>query len=173
MKNGLKSEYLFSNRWLNRQGIVFALETFQDLIVIFLCLGLFFLMAMQLWSLFSTLELPLDFKYVTAKILFILILVELFELLVSYLQEHNVSVKLAVEITIVSLLREVIVHGALEISWLQVLSTCVLLSSLGAILVVCAKIPYRDYIKGTGKINLVMNGQQKSSSSKLNKPVES
>jgi uncharacterized membrane protein (DUF373 family) len=89
---------------------------------------------------------PVDFQKVTAKILFLLILVELFRLLVIYLQEHSVSVGVAVEVTIVSVLREVIVHGALEISWVQVLALCGLLFVLGGLLMVCARTPHMDHI---------------------------
>ncbi len=56
-----------------------------------------------------------------------LILVELFRLLMVYLQEHSISVGVAVEVTIVSLLREIVVHGALEISWVNTLAICGLL----------------------------------------------
>jgi uncharacterized membrane protein (DUF373 family) len=141
----LKSQFLFSNRWVSRKQIVHQMEAFQDLIVILLCLGLFAIMVMQLWALLTTLQIPVDFKIVTAKILFILILVELFRLLVVYLQEHSVAVGLAVEVTIVSILREVIVHGVLDITWIQVLSVCGLLLILGGLLLVCAKVPRMDY----------------------------
>ena len=159
MKKRLKSQFLFSNRWLSRHWIVRNMEAFQDLIVIVLCLGLFVIMVMQLWVLFTTLEMPVDFKHVTAKILFILILVEVFRLLIVYLQEHSIAVGVAVEVTIVSVLREVIVHGALEISWQQVLSICSLLLILGALLVVCAKIPHMDHISLETKLATAVYGE--------------
>lgn len=113
MNKRLKSRFIFSNRWFDRYQIVRNMEAFQDLIVILLCLGLFAIMVIQFWEMFSSLVQFVDFQKVTAKILFLLILVELFRLLVIYLQEHSVSVGVAVEVTIVSVLREVIVHGAL------------------------------------------------------------
>lgn len=146
MNKRLKSRFIFSNRWLDRHQIVRSMEAFQDLIVILLCLGLFAVMVIQLWEMFSSLVQFVDFQKVTAKILFLLILVELFRLLVIYLQEHSVSVGVAVEVTIVSVLREVIVHGALEISWVQVLAICGLLFILGALLMVCARTPHMDYL---------------------------
>ncbi|MBD2778758.1 phosphate-starvation-inducible PsiE family protein [Iningainema tapete] len=144
MKKRHKGQYLFANRWLDRHWVVRNMEAFQDLIVIVLCLGLFAIMVAQLWVLFTTLELPVDFKQVTAKILFILILVELFRLLMVYLQEHSIAVGVAVEVAIVSVLREVVVHGALEISWVQTAAICGLLFVLGGLLVVCAKTPHMD-----------------------------
>ncbi|KAB8318730.1 hypothetical protein SD81_007135 [Tolypothrix campylonemoides VB511288] len=144
MKKRQKSQYLFRNRWIDRQRIVRNMEAFQDLIVIVLCLGLFAYMVMELWQIFSSLMLPLNHQHVTAKILFLLILVELFRLLMVYLQEHSIAVGVAVEVTIVSVLREVVVHGVLEISWVQTASICGLLFILGGLLLVCAKTPHMD-----------------------------
>ena len=98
-------------QWLNLQLIVTALETVQDLIVISLCIGLFCFMVLELREMFFSLLPPLNFKHVTADILFLLVLVELFRLLIIYLQEQRVSIGVAVEVCIVSVLREVIVRG--------------------------------------------------------------
>ena len=146
MKKRLKSRFIFSNRWIDRHQIVRNMDAFQDLIVIFLCVGLFGIMVIQLWDMFGSLLHRVDFRQVTSEILFLLILVELFRLLVAYLQEHSVSVGVAEEVTIVSVLREVIVHGVLEISWTQLLATCGLLFILGALLMVCARTPHMDYL---------------------------
>ncbi|WP_088242563.1 phosphate-starvation-inducible PsiE family protein [Calothrix rhizosoleniae] len=147
----LKSKFLFCDRWLNRRAIVNNMDAFQDLIVIFLCLGLFAVMLVQLWGIFIALSQSSDYQQVTAKILFILILVELFRLLMVYLQEHSISVGVAVEVTIVSVLREVIVHGALDISWIKVASICGLLLILGGLLLVCAKTPHMDCMSANTK----------------------
>jgi uncharacterized membrane protein (DUF373 family) len=152
MQKRIKSRFLFSDRWLDRHSIVRNMEAFQDLIVIILCLGLFAVMLIQLWGILIALTQPLDYKHVTAKILFVLILVELFRLLMVYLQEHSISVGVAVEVTIVSVLREVVVHGALEISSLQTLAICGLLFVLGGLLVVCAKTPHMDCISANTKL---------------------
>ncbi len=87
----------------------------------------------------------------TAKVLFVLILVEVFRLLMVYLQEHSISVGVAVEVTIVSVLREVVVHGALEISAVKTAAICGLLLILGGLLVVCAKTPHMDCISANTK----------------------
>lgn len=152
MHKRFKSRFLFCDRWLDRHTIVRNMEAIQDLIVIILCLGLFTLMIVQLWGIFMAIVRSLDYKYVTAKVLFVLILVELFRLLIVYLQEHSISVGVAVEVTIVSLLREVIVHGALEISGVQTAAICGLLVSLGALLIVCAKTPHMDCLSANTKI---------------------
>jgi uncharacterized membrane protein (DUF373 family) len=118
----------------NRVRVVRTLEFIQDVIVFSLCIGLFSFMVLQVRDMFLSLLPPLDFHAVTADILFLLILVELFRLLIIYLQEHRVSIGVAVEVSIVSALREVIVKGVLETSWSQVLATCAFLLVLGVLL---------------------------------------
>ncbi len=127
--------------WLNRNNIVRVLESVQDLIVISLCIALFSVMVIQLRAMFISLLPPLNFKAVTSDILFLLILVELFRLLIIYLQEQRVSIGVAVEVSIVSVLREVIVRGVLEAHWSQILSACAFLLVMGVLLVVRVWIP--------------------------------
>lgn len=129
--------------WIERALVVRALEAVQDLIVISLCIGLFGVMALQLKDMFSSLLSPSSshFHAITADILFVLILVELFRLLIIYLQEHRVSIGVAVEVSIVSVLREVIVRGVLETPWVQILSTGGFLLVLAVLLVVRVWIP--------------------------------
>ncbi|MGA7937588.1 MAG: phosphate-starvation-inducible PsiE family protein [Kovacikia sp.] len=124
-----------------RDRVVRALEAVQDLIVVSLCIGLFSFMVIQLREMFLSLLPPLDFPAVTADILFLLILVELFRLLIIYLQEQRVSIGVAVEVSIVSVLREVIVRGILEAPWTQILATCALLLVLGLLLIVRVWLP--------------------------------
>ncbi|BAU64587.1 hypothetical protein STA3757_19590 [Stanieria sp. NIES-3757] len=126
---------------LNSSGVVRALEFIQDLIIVSLCIGLFSFMAIQLREMFISLLPPLNFTDVTADILFLLILVELFRLLIIYLQEHRVSIGVAVEVSIVSVLREIIVKGILETPWSQVLATCSFLLVLAILLVVRVWLP--------------------------------
>lgn len=123
------------NNWLQRDRIVRNLEIFQDFIIISLCLGLFCVMLIRLTDMFTSFLRPLDLREVTSDILFILILVELFRLLIDYLQAQRISVGAAVEITIVSALREVILRGVLEIPRDQLLSISIFLVVLAGILV--------------------------------------
>ncbi|HYW22471.1 MAG TPA: phosphate-starvation-inducible PsiE family protein [Nodularia sp. (in: cyanobacteria)] len=121
--------------WFKRERIVSNLEIFQDFIVISLCLVLFGVMLIRLRDMFISFLHPLDLREVTSDILFILILVELFRLLLDYLQQQHISVGAAVEITIVSALREVILRGVLEIPRDQILAISVFLIVLAGILV--------------------------------------
>lgn len=128
-------------RWLNSDRVIRLLETVQDFIVICLCIGLFSFMVLQLREMVLSLLPPLEFQPVTSDILFLLILVELFRLLIIYLQEHRVSIGVAVEVSIVSVLREIIVRGVLETPWLQVLVACAFLLVLGTLLVIRVWLP--------------------------------
>ncbi|RUT09526.1 hypothetical protein DSM106972_000200 [Dulcicalothrix desertica PCC 7102] len=78
-------------------------------------------MVIRLYDLFSSLIVPIKFQNITSDILFILILVELFKLLIIYLREQRISVGVAVEVKIVSVLREIIIRGALEIPWHKII----------------------------------------------------
>jgi uncharacterized membrane protein (DUF373 family) len=126
---------------LRHHRIVKVLEAIQDLIIISLCIGLFSVMVLQLREMFLSLLPPLDFQVVTADILFLLILVELFRLLIIYLQEQRVSIGVAVEVSIVSVLREVIVRGVLEAPASQILSACAFLLVMGGLLVIRVWLP--------------------------------
>ena len=126
---------------INNSGVIQFLEFVQDLIIISLCIGLFSFMAIQLREMFVSLLPPLNFTRVTSDILFVLILVELFRLLIIYLQERRVSIGVAVEVSIVSVLREIIVKGILDIPWSQVLATCSFLLVLAVLLVVRVWLP--------------------------------
>lgn len=67
-------------------------------------------MLIRLDEMFIFLLQPLNFQAITSDILFILILVELFRLLIIYLQQQRISVGSAVEVSLVSALPEVIVE---------------------------------------------------------------
>jgi uncharacterized membrane protein (DUF373 family) len=120
--------------WLTPDAIVRNLEGFQNFIIVSLCVGLFCTMLIRLVEMYISLLNPLNFKVVTSDILFILILVELFRLLIIYLKEQRISVGAAVEVSLVSALREVILQGVLEISVSKLLGVCAFLGVLGTLL---------------------------------------
>lgn len=126
---------------LNLNIIVQSLELIQDFIVICLCLGLFSFMVLQIREMFLSLLPPVQFQAVTADILSLLIWVELFRLLIIYLKEQRVSIGVAVEVAIVSVLREIIVRGVLETNSTQVLAACGFLLVLGVLMVVRVWLP--------------------------------
>lgn len=141
MYESLKTSSVRRNSWLNLEPTVKILEFIQDAIIICLCLGLFSFMVLQLHSMVLSLLPPLQFHLVTADILSLLIWVELFRLLIIYLKEQRISIGVAVEVAIVSVLREFIVRGVLEIPWTQVLATCAFLLVLGVLMVIRVWLP--------------------------------
>lgn len=110
------------------------LEVVQDLIVLGLCAGLFAAMIIKLVHMAQVLLRDTDFSALIADILFILVLMELYRLLIIYLDEHRVSVSSMVEVGIVSTLREVILKSAMEVDWRQMLVLCAFLATLGILL---------------------------------------
>jgi phosphate starvation-inducible membrane PsiE len=75
-----------------------------------------------------------DVRSLLAEILFMLVMVELVRLLVIYLQEHRVAVDFMVELGIVATLREIVLQGAVELNWEQLVAVSVFLLALGALL---------------------------------------
>ena len=110
------------------------LELIQDIIVFGLCMMLFAAMLIKLVHLGQFMIRGTDFALVVGDILFILVLLELFRLLLIYLEEHRVSVETMVEVGIVSTLREVILKGALHIEWPQLLVVSVFVITLAVVL---------------------------------------
>jgi uncharacterized membrane protein (DUF373 family) len=110
------------------------LELIQDVIVLGLCAALFIAMMIKLFHLGQVLLRDTDFSAVIADILFILVLIELYRLLIIYLDEHRISVSTMVEVGIVSTLREVILTGAMEVDWRQMLVMCAFILTLGLLL---------------------------------------
>jgi uncharacterized membrane protein (DUF373 family) len=110
------------------------LEFVQDIIVLGVCAALFIAMLIKLFHLGQILLGSTDFSSVIADILFILVLIELFRLLIIYLEEHRVSVATMVEVGIVATLREVILKGAMEVDWRQMLVICAFILTLGVVL---------------------------------------
>jgi uncharacterized membrane protein (DUF373 family) len=111
------------------------LEPAQDLLVLGIGLALFGLMARTLLWLFRQIIFgALDFRGVIAQVLFILVMVEVVRLVIIYLEEHRVAVDFMVELGIVATLREIVLRGATELAWQQVLALTALLLALGALL---------------------------------------
>lgn len=110
------------------------LELTQDIIVVGLCLVLFAAMGVKLVHLVQLMLSGIDFALIVGDVLFILVLLELFRLLVIYLEEHRVSVATMVEVGIVSTLREVILIGALHVPWLQLLVVSAFIITLALVL---------------------------------------
>lgn len=110
------------------------LERVQDIIVLGLSAALFVAMLIKLFHLGKSLLSGTDFSAVIADIMFVLVLIELFRLLIIYLEEHRISVATMVEVGIVATLREVILTGAMQVEWRQMLVLSAFLLTLAVVL---------------------------------------
>ena len=117
-----------------RRAVRSVLQFVQDLIVIGLCLGIFAAMLIKLIHLGRALMGGTDFSPVLADIMFILVLMELFRLLLIYLEEHRVSISTMVEVGIVAAIREALLIGTLYVNWLQLLVLCAFILTRGVVL---------------------------------------
>ncbi len=92
-----------------------TLETIQDLIIIALSMVVFYVSVRVLINILMEVSHAFEFKRVVSEILYIMILVETYRMLIIYLKEHRVAVSFMAEITLVAVLREIILTGAMEI----------------------------------------------------------
>lgn len=112
-----------------------VLENTQDVVII-LMMGLLLVLSLRaLWRL-GRLAFVEDAAatQLLSEVIFLLILTQLYRLLIYYLREHRISVALAVEVALVSTLREVMIKGAHEFEWQRLLGLSVLLVVLGGLL---------------------------------------
>ena len=116
-------------------GVRRFLEPIQDVLVVLLAGCLFALMARNLYLLARDVFAPaLAFRAVVAEVLFVFVLIELTRLLILYLREHHVAVDVMVGVTVVSVLREVILIGIVELEPLRTAAIAVFLLALGLLL---------------------------------------
>jgi uncharacterized membrane protein (DUF373 family) len=121
-----------SNGSYNRIHDLFRrlLENIQDIIIIGTCGLLFALMVKTLLSMYLALAGPFEFQYVASELIYILVLVEIYRLLIIYIREHRIAVDIMIEVGIVSMLREIILHGILEVDPLTIFAVSILFISL-------------------------------------------
>lgn len=116
-----------------RLGLILV-DRAEDVLVFALVLGLLDLAARALVDLYHLITAAsLDVRASIAEVLYVLVIVELIEILIVYLREHRVAVDFMVEVAVVSILREVIGHGVVDFHWEQLLATAALLLVLGAL----------------------------------------
>ncbi len=117
-----------------------SLDKLQDVIVFGCGALLVFKMMLILVDILLDLNAGVDLKQITADSLFLLILVELFRLLAVYLKHHRIYVSIAVEVVVVSVLREVIVEGLIHMDAAVIFAMCSFLFVLGGLMLVSHKI---------------------------------
>ena len=116
------------------------LDKLQDLLVFGCGIALVFKMMLILGDVFVGLRAGMEVKEITAQSLFILILVELFRLLAVYLKHHRIFVSIAVEVAVVSVLREIIVEGIIHMDAMLVFAICSFLLVVGGLMLASHKV---------------------------------
>jgi uncharacterized membrane protein (DUF373 family) len=111
------------------------IEPSQDVLVVVLALVLFGAMLRVIVQLgFELVAARFSFRSIIAEALFVLVLIELQRLLILYLRDHHVSVDVMVEATIVGVLREVLLFGAIDIDAMRLVALTLFVLALGALL---------------------------------------
>ena len=116
------------------------LDKFQDGIVFGCAVALVVKMMLILADIFIGLSAGTDVKVITSQSIFLLILTELFRLLAVYLKHHRIYVGIAVEVAVVSVLREIIVEGVIHMDALHIFSICAFLLVLGGLMFISHKV---------------------------------
>ena len=112
------------------------LEPAQDILVLAIGLALFGLMVRTIgWLILQIFKPRLNFREVMAEVLFMLVMVEVVRLVISYLKEHRVAVDFMVELGIVATLREIVLRGVTDLAWQQVLALTMFVIALGVSLI--------------------------------------
>jgi len=116
------------------------LDKLQDIVVFGCGILLVFKMMLILTDMLLGLKAGMDIQEITADSLFLLILVELFRLLAVYLRHHRIYVGIAVEVAVVSVLREIIVAGLIHMEAAHIFAICCFLSVLGGLMFISYKV---------------------------------
>jgi uncharacterized membrane protein (DUF373 family) len=131
-------------------GMSGILQNMQNLIVIAVCLLMFWIMLVQVYQTsLETLQAK-NFRTIAGHLIYLFVLIELFRLMIYYLEEQRILLGTIIEVTIVSMLREVILEGVLTINWELVLALCGLILTLAATWAI-----YRHLEKGRDKLQQI------------------
>lgn len=117
-------------------GVSGILQNLQNLIVVVICLLLFWIMITQIVRTGEAVLEAKSFRDIAGHLMYLFVMTELFRLMIHYLEEQRILLGTIIEVTIVSLLREIILDGVLAISWDRLLAVCALILTLTATLVV-------------------------------------
>jgi uncharacterized membrane protein (DUF373 family) len=110
------------------------IEITMDLILVGLMLVTFVFIIKTIYLLGLDIYSETDIPHVISEFLFIFILIELVRILVVYIEFHHVSVDIMVELSIVAILREIMLKGAVELETIKIAGISLLIAVLGLLL---------------------------------------
>ncbi len=131
-------------------GIAGILQNMQNVIVVFVCLLMFWIMLVQIYQTSLETMQSRNFREIAGHLIYIFVLIELFRLMIHYLEEQRILLGSIIEVAIVSALREVILEGALTVSWDRILAVCGLILTLTGTLAL-----YHYHEKGRAKLGQI------------------
>jgi uncharacterized membrane protein (DUF373 family) len=115
-------------------GMSGILQNLQNLIVIGVCLLMFWIMLVEMYQTSLETMQVRNFRTIAGHLIYLFVMVELFRLMIFYLEEQRILLGSIIEVAIISMVREVILEGVLTISWERVLSLSAFLLTLAALL---------------------------------------
>lgn len=115
-------------------GMSGILQNLQNLIVIGICLLMFWIMLVEMYQIGLETMQSRNFRTIAAHLIYLFVMVELFRLMIFYLEEQRILLGSIIEVAIISMIREVILEGVLTIAWDRVLSLSALLLALAGLL---------------------------------------
>lgn len=110
------------------------IEVTLDLILICLVAVTFVFMIKTIYILGQDIYNETNIRHVISEFLFLFILIEVMRILIVYIEFHHVSIDIMVEMTIVAILREVILKGAVELETFKIVGISLLIAVLGLLL---------------------------------------
>lgn len=110
------------------------IEITTDLILVGLVLVTFVFIMKTIYLLGMDVYKETNIPYVISEFLFIFILIEVMRILIIYIEFHHVSIDIMVELTIVAILREIMLKGAIELETIKVVGLSLLIGVLGLLL---------------------------------------
>ena len=110
------------------------IEVTMDLILVGLVLVTFIFIMKTIYLLGQVIYRETNIPQVISEFLFIFILIEVLRILIIYIEFHHVSVDIMVELTIVAILREIMLKGAIELETIKIAGISLLIAVLGLLL---------------------------------------
>jgi uncharacterized membrane protein (DUF373 family) len=110
------------------------IEVAMDLILIGLVLVILVFTIKTIYFLGTVIYRETDIPHVISEFLFVFILVEVLRILIIYIEFHHISVDIMVELAIVAILRELMLHGVVEMDTIKIAGVSLLIAVLGLLL---------------------------------------
>lgn len=138
-------------------GMAGILQNLQNVIVAIICLMLFVIMLSQIyWTSLEVFKVK-NFRDIAANLIYIFVLIELFRLMIYYLEEQRIRLGTIIEVAIVSILREIIMEGIIVLTWDRILAVCALLLTLTLALLINFRL--EEGVEKLQQITLTRPGQ--------------